>query len=74
MTDILSIGAGIAAFAVLGPSLAVGMIASKALEGMARQPEMAQKLLVNGIIFSVLCEGLGIIAAVIGLMIAGKIR
>ena len=62
MTPEFAIGAGLAALGVIGPGIGVALIGSKAIEGMARQPEMTGKLAVNGLIFAALCEGLGIIA------------
>ncbi len=71
MADSTAIGAGMAALGVIGPAIGVGMAASKTLEGMARQPEMSQKLFINGVIFAAFCEGLGLIAALIGFKLAG---
>jgi F-type H+-transporting ATPase subunit c len=63
------IGAGIAAVGVFGPGIGIGIAASKALEGMARQPEMAGKLLTNGIIFAALMEALGLFAFVVAILL-----
>ena len=52
MADSTAIGAGMAALGVIGPAIGVGMAASKTLEGMARQPEMSQKLFINGLLKS----------------------
>jgi F-type H+-transporting ATPase subunit c len=71
MADSAAIGAGMAALGVIGPAIGVGMAASKTLEGMARQPEMSHKLFINGVIFAAFCEGLGLIAALIGFKLAG---
>jgi len=71
MSDTAAIGAGLAALGVLGPGIGVGLSAFKALEGIARQPEMADKLFINGIVFAAFCEGLGLIAALIGFKLAG---
>ena len=46
------IGSGIAAVGVVGPGIGIGVAGSRALEGMARQPEMAGKLLTNAIIIA----------------------
>lgn len=66
------IGAGIAAVGVFGPGIGIGIAASKALEGMARQPEMAGKLLANGIIFAALMEALGLFAFVVACLLYFK--
>ena len=63
------IGAGIAAVGVFGPGIGIGIAASKALEGMARQPEMTGKLLNNGIIFAALMEALGLFAFVVAILL-----
>lgn len=65
----LAIGAGIAALGVAGPAIAVGNIASKMLEGAARQPEQAPKLFTNAIIFAGMSEALGILAWLIAFLI-----
>ncbi len=57
-----SIGAGLAA---IGAGIGVGTIGSSALQGMARQPEMAPKLQVAALIFIALIEGLALFALVI---------
>jgi F-type H+-transporting ATPase subunit c len=54
--------AGIAALGVAGSGLGIGLAGSKALEGMARQPEMAGKLLTNTLIIAALMEALGLMA------------
>lgn len=63
------IGAGIAAVGVVGPGIGIGVAGSRALEGMARQPEMAGKLLANAIIIAALMEALGLLAFVIAIML-----
>jgi F-type H+-transporting ATPase subunit c len=63
------IGSGIAAVGVIGPGIGIGVAGSRALEGMARQPEMAQKLLVNAIIIAALMEALGLLAFVIAIQL-----
>lgn len=56
------IGAGLA---VLGVGLGLGRIGASALEGIARQPEVAGKIQTNMLLAAVLVEGVGIIALVI---------
>jgi F-type H+-transporting ATPase subunit c len=65
------IGAGIAAVGVVGPGIGIGVAGARALEGMARQPEMATKLLTNAIIIAALMEALGLLAFVIAIMLYG---
>jgi F-type H+-transporting ATPase subunit c len=63
------IGSGIAAVGVIGPGIGIGVAGSRALEGMARQPEMTGKLLVNAIIIAALMEALGLLAFVIAIQL-----
>lgn len=63
------VGAGIAAVGVFGPGIGIGIAASKALEGMARQPEMEASLRNNGIIFAALMEALGLFAFVVAILL-----
>ena len=60
----LAIGLG-----ALGPGIGIGIAASKALEGMARQPEMTQKLVANGLLFAALMEALGLFAFVVAVLL-----
>lgn len=62
-------GAALGAVGVGIPGIGIGIAASKALEGMARQPEMQGKLLINGIIFAALMEALGLFAFLIALLL-----
>lgn len=59
------VGSGIAAIGVVGPGIGIGVAGARALEGMARQPEMAGALLRNAIIIAALMEALGILAFLI---------
>ena len=65
------IGAGLGAIGVGVPGIGIGIAASRALEGMARQPEMQNKLLINGIIFCALMEALGLFAFLVSLQLFG---
>jgi len=56
------LGAGFAALGVAGSGIGIGLAGSGALEGMARQPEMAGKLLTNTLIIAALMEALGLMA------------
>ncbi|MBR4318352.1 MAG: ATP synthase F0 subunit C [Kiritimatiellae bacterium] len=59
------IGAGIA---VLGAALGIGLIGYSALNGMARQPEIASKLQTAMIIAGALIEGVALFAVVVCLL------
>ena len=64
------IGAGLAAgLAAVGAGIGIGHIGSAAGEGIARQPEVADTLRVNGLIFAALVEGVALFGLVIGLML-----
>ncbi|CAM1358438.1 ATP synthase subunit c [Tenacibaculum litopenaei] len=57
------IGAGLI---VIGGGLGLGMIGSKAMEGIARQPEAASKIQTAMIIIGALLEGLAFGALILG--------
>ncbi|MCR9246939.1 MAG: ATP synthase F0 subunit C [bacterium] len=69
----LGIGAGLAAgLAAIGAGLGIGRIGGAAGEGIARQPEAADAIKGNALIFAAFVEGVALFAAVIGLMLATK--
>ena len=70
MTGLGAIGAGLAA---LGAGVGVGQIGSKAVESMARQPEMAGQLFTNALVLAALVEGAAIFAIVVGLLQSGQV-
>jgi F-type H+-transporting ATPase subunit c len=63
------IGAGLAA---VGAGIGVGLIGGRAVEAMARQPEMAQQVQTGALILAALVEGVALFAAVIALLISLK--
>lgn len=64
------IGAALAiGLAAIGASLGDGLVTSKAVEGMARQPEAKGTILVNMLISVGLIESIPIIAAVIAIVL-----
>ena len=67
------LGAGIGAgVAVIGAGIGIGRLAGQAMDGMARQPEMAGRLQTGAIIFAALIEGAALFAIVIAFQIQGK--
>ena len=65
-----AIGAGIAmGFGAIGPAVGEGNAVGKALEGMARQPEMANDLRTNMILGCAITESTGIYSLVIALLL-----
>lgn len=58
--------------AIAIPALAVGMIGSKAVEAIGRQPEAASKVQLNMILAMAFAEGLGILAFVLAMIMINK--
>ena len=66
-------GAGLGAgLAMIGLALGVSRIGGQAVEAMARQPEMAARVQIAGLIFAALVEGAGLFAIVIAFLIQNK--
>ena len=64
------LGAGVGAgLAVIGAGIGVGGVGARAVEAMARQPEMAGRVGTQGIIFAALVEGAALIAIVVSFLI-----
>jgi F-type H+-transporting ATPase subunit c len=69
------LGAGIGAgLAVIGAGIGIGRLAGQAMDGMARQPEMAGRIQTGAIIFAVLIEGATMFAIVISFLIQSKFK
>lgn len=58
------VGAG-----VLGPAIGVGLIGSKAMESIGRNPDAAGKVASNMIIAIAFAEALGVFAVLVGFII-----
>jgi F-type H+-transporting ATPase subunit c len=68
------LGGGLCAgLAVIGAGIGIGMIGGKAVESIARQPEMAGRIFINMILTAALVEGAALFAIVVGLLGFGKI-
>lgn len=68
-----AIAAGIAMFgAALGAGIGNGLVISKMLEGMARQPELSGQLRTNMFIGVGLIESMPIISFIVALMVMNK--
>ena len=65
----IAIGAGIAALTGAGAGIGIGLATSKAVEGIARQPEASGKITSALILGCALSEATAIYGLVIGLMI-----
>jgi len=61
-----------AALAVIGAATGIGRLASSALEGTARQPDMAGDIRTTMIIAAALIEGVTLFAEVICILLALK--
>ena len=67
-------GAGIGAgLAVIGAGLGIGRAGGQAVEGMARQPEMAGRIQTASIIFAALIEGAALFAIVLWFFTQNKV-
>ena len=63
------LGAGIGAgIAVLGAGIGIGRIGGQAMDAMARQPEVMNKLFTNIIVAAALVEGVALFAVVVALL------
>ena len=72
-SGLAQLGAGIGAgLAAIGAAIGIGKIGGNAMDAMARQPEVMNKLFVNMIVASALIEGVALFAAVIAFMCASK--
>lgn len=58
-----------AGFGVMGPGIGIGILVSRALEGIARNPEAAGKIQSSMILGIAFAEALGILALVVAFII-----
>jgi len=65
-----ALGAGLA---IIGAAIGIGMIGSRAVEAMARQPEVAGSVQTAAIILAALIEGATLFALVVTFLIQGGI-
>jgi F-type H+-transporting ATPase subunit c len=71
---LVGVGAGLSAgLAVIGAGIGIGRIGGQAVEGMARQPEVAGKIQTAALIFAALIEGAALFGVVIGFQMQGKL-
>lgn len=69
MTGLIALGAGVAVVTGIGAGIGIGLATSKAVEGIARQPEASGKITSALILGCALAEATAIYGLVIGLMI-----
>ena len=67
--DFSHLGAGNgASIAVLGAGIGIGRIGGQAMDAMARQPEVMNKLFTNMIVAAALVEGVALFAVVVAFL------
>jgi F-type H+-transporting ATPase subunit c len=71
LTAFLAAGIGMG-LAAIGTALGIGWLASKAMEGMARQPEAAGKIQTAMILAIAFVEAIALYALVVSLILATK--
>jgi F-type H+-transporting ATPase subunit c len=73
-SGLIALAAAIAiSFATIGPGIGQGIAASKAMEGIARQPESAGTIRTTLILSLAFMESLAIYGLLIALMLMGRI-
>ncbi|MBS3908081.1 MAG: ATP synthase F0 subunit C [Actinobacteria bacterium] len=71
--NLAHLGAGLAiGLGAIGPGVSVGIIAGKALEGMARQPEASATLRTTMIIGIVFAEAIALYSFVVSILLFSK--
>ena len=69
---IIIAGAAIGGLIGVGAGIGIAGVGGKAVEAMARQPEMAGRVGTQGLIFAALVEGAALIAIVVAFLVVGK--
>jgi F0F1-type ATP synthase membrane subunit c/vacuolar-type H+-ATPase subunit K len=67
--DNIAIGAGLAALAITGPAIGIGILAGMSSSAIGRNPDAGASIRGLAIILAAFAEGLGVLAIVIGLLI-----
>lgn len=65
--DLAPIGAGLAAISIIGPGLAIGILAGMSASAIGRNPDAAGQIRSVAVLMAAFAEGLGIIALVVAL-------
>jgi len=67
--EVAKLGAAVgASLAAIGAGIGIGKIGAAAMDAMARQPEVMNKLFTNMIVAAALIEGVALFAAVIAFL------
>ena len=64
----VTLGAGLAAFGVLGPGIGIGILAGMASSAIGRNPDAAGQIRTTAILLAAFAEGLGVLAIVVGML------
>ena len=74
MTSLIALAAGIAmGLAALGIAIGQGIIGSKAMESIARQPEAAGNIRTTMIVALAIMETIGVLTFVIAIILTGSL-
>ena len=65
--DLAPLGAGLAAISIVGPGLAIGILAGMSASAISRNPDAAPQIRSVAVLMAAFAEGLGIIALVVAL-------
>ena len=63
--DLAPLGAGLAAISIVGPGIAIGILAGMAASAIGRNPDAAGQIRSVAVLMAAFAEGLGIIALVV---------
>ena len=64
-----NIGAGLAALAVVGPAIGIGILGAMSASAIGRNPDAAGQVRGLAIILAAFAEGLGVLAIVVALLL-----
>jgi F-type H+-transporting ATPase subunit c len=62
------LGAGLAALAVVGPGIGIGILGGMSASAIGRNPDAGPQIRGLAIILAAFAEGLGVLAVVVGLL------
>jgi F-type H+-transporting ATPase subunit c len=65
--DFAPIGAGLAAIAIIGPGLGIGILAGMSASAIGRNPDASEQIRGLAVLMAAFAEGLGVIALVVAL-------
>jgi F-type H+-transporting ATPase subunit c len=65
--DFAPIGAGLAAIAIVGPGIGIGILAGMSASAIGRNPDASEQIRGLAVLLAAFAEGLGVIALVVAL-------